>query len=177
MTAPARSRRHDSLYTVQCKLNSELGIAYWREYVSAAFWSNVSTPVSLALTVMTALTTAHATSCVLSDGAYLDVSVAALLLSTLNTFFKPSTKMAEALEGMTLIRKVGSSFEEVYYDSAAQITSPQERFEAFRRIQAELNTVRNSKAGRNAFLTDLIFACSRVCCLGGGRDRWIHDEP
>lgn len=41
------------LVSVEDNLDKLLGFYYWKRYVSAAFWSNISTPINLAITLMT----------------------------------------------------------------------------------------------------------------------------
>lgn len=50
------------LVSVEDNLDKLLGFYYWKRYIAAAFWSNLSTPINLAITLMTAMTTAQATT-------------------------------------------------------------------------------------------------------------------
>lgn len=40
------------------KLNVDIGFYYWKRYVAGSFWAQLATPINLAITLMTALTTA-----------------------------------------------------------------------------------------------------------------------
>jgi hypothetical protein len=46
-----------------------------------------------------------------------DISLAALLISTLNTFFRPSTQLARSMENMNNWRELGSEFEKIYINT------------------------------------------------------------
>ena len=50
------------LVSVEDNLDKLLGFYYWKRYIASAFWSNISTPINLAITLMTAMTTAQATT-------------------------------------------------------------------------------------------------------------------
>ena len=39
------------------KLNYDIGYFWWKQYVYCAFWNNISTPINLLITILTALTT------------------------------------------------------------------------------------------------------------------------
>ena len=70
------------------KLNTTIGRQWWKKYISAAFWSNIATPINLAITLFTTLTTGQAaTDSLLSQDNFFKLSVATLIISTINTFF------------------------------------------------------------------------------------------
>jgi hypothetical protein len=46
-----------------------------------------------------------------------DISLAALLISKLNTFFRPSTQLARSMENMNNWRELGSEFEKIYINT------------------------------------------------------------
>ena len=90
------------------KLNKDIGFYWWKRYVAAAFWANVSTPFNLAITLITALTTGQAaTQDLLSTAANLHLSVSALIISTINTFFRPHDQMNTHLNQMQDWAKFG----------------------------------------------------------------------
>ena len=77
---------------IKKKLNTDLGFYYWKYYIAGAFWSNIATPINLSITILSAIVSAQAnTENLISTNLYKDLSIALLLLSTLNTFiFKPA---------------------------------------------------------------------------------------
>ena len=44
------------------KINYDIGYYWWKYYVYGAFWNNISTPINLAITIITALTTGQSAS-------------------------------------------------------------------------------------------------------------------
>ena len=37
-------------------LNKNIGTYWWKKYITTAFWKNISTPINLSITILTALT-------------------------------------------------------------------------------------------------------------------------
>jgi hypothetical protein len=71
-------RRFDSPSSVvkflENKIDQDLGFYFWKRYTAAAFWTQISTPINLLITLMTALTTAQsASSNILPEEAYKQV--------------------------------------------------------------------------------------------------------
>ena len=64
------------------KLNYDIGFYFWKRYVYCAFWSNISTPINLAITILTALTTGQsATNSLISESTNTRLGIAALFIS------------------------------------------------------------------------------------------------
>ena len=43
-------------------INQDIGFSWWKRYIAAAFWANISTPLNLGITLLTAITTGQAAS-------------------------------------------------------------------------------------------------------------------
>lgn len=70
------------------KLNYDIGYFWWKQYVYCAFWSNISTPINLLITILTALTTGQsATNSLISESTNTQLGITALFISIFNTFF------------------------------------------------------------------------------------------
>ncbi len=152
------------------KIDVDLGYYFTKKYIATAFWSQISMPINLALTFITALTTAQAnTTGMLSDNVYSMISVAALILSVLNTFFRPHVQMSKNAELMREYSKIGSEFEAVYYGDANTIES----IDAYKSIQKRISELRD-KEGLDTinFITDFIHLCARSCCFRS-RQKWL----
>ena len=101
---------------IETKLDKDIGYYYWKKYVAAAFWSQVSTPINLTITILTGLTTAQATSPdLIPEYLYAQIAIATLVITTLNTFFRPHTQLTHNTEMMQKWNEVGIEFEKVYY--------------------------------------------------------------
>jgi membrane protein required for beta-lactamase induction len=154
------------------KLNKELGFHWWRSYVASAFWSNVSTPINLAIMLLTALTTAQATTeSLLPRSSYVGVSIATLVLSVLNTFFRPHEQMTQNVKTMQEWHALGSEFERIYYTNT---TDWVQRHAEYVRMQQELSR-QEAACGpheRN-FMTDLLHLVARNTVLRG-KEHWLY---
>jgi hypothetical protein len=99
------------------ELDVTIGILYWRVLLSNKFWANISTPLNLALTFMTALIAAKAStsSDFISEGVSMQLSFASLIITTINSFFQPQKKEQKLNELLTRIIKIGYDFEFTYW--------------------------------------------------------------
>ena len=76
--------------TLENYLNYTLGFWWWKKYVTTAFWSNISTPVNLSITLLTAVNTGQSTTnSYISTNAFMYINIATLILTSMNTFFRP----------------------------------------------------------------------------------------
>ena len=98
------------------KLDTDLGFYYWKYYIAGAFWSNIATPINLCITILSALVSAQAnTESLLPNNLYKDLSIALLLLSTLNTFLRPHIQMNENVQLKQKYDALGAEFEQVHF--------------------------------------------------------------
>ena len=80
------------------KLDKEIGYNYWKRYIASVFWSQISTPINLAITILTAITTAQIqTNDFVSPSASSNLAVISLILATLNTFLGLMYNMQQIL--------------------------------------------------------------------------------
>jgi hypothetical protein len=105
MTASSADEEKLKFYRTEIKrmqhyLNVWIGFYYWRTYHNSRFWSNISTPVNLSLTLLTALMAGQATSSneLISASAYMNISFATMILTTLNSYFRPHVHATETNE-------------------------------------------------------------------------------
>lgn len=152
------------------KIDVDLGFYYTKKYIAAAFWSQISMPINLALTFITALTTAQAnTTGMMSEHMYSTISIAALILSVLNTFFRPHVQMSKNAEIMKECFKIASDFEKIYYSNLSTADS----INAYQDIQGKIYELRD-KEGTDTinFITDFIHLVARNCCFRS-KQKWL----
>ena len=161
---------------MEALLDKELGFHWWKRYVAAAFWSNVSTPVNLAITLFTALTTAQTTTDnLLPRAAYVNISIATLVLSVLNTFFRPHEQLAANTKVMGELEKLGNTFESTYYSSSGAPEDVRRRLDAYMSLRGELEKyVSSVSIDTRNFFTDLIHLSARGTALRAGREGWLY---
>jgi hypothetical protein len=156
------------------KINRDLGFRYWKKYVSAAFWSNIATPVNLAITLMTSITTGQATTDnLLSPPIFKSLSIATLIISMLNTFFRPTTKMTENIKEMNHWSELGCRFERIYYNIPD--TNVQQKMEEYRRLHGEINVGKYTQnPEQQNFFTDFLHIIVMRTCLKR-KNTWLAD--
>lgn len=162
------------------KLDKEIGYNYWKKYVASVFWSQISTPINLTITMLTAVTTAQIqTNDLISQSISGNLAIVSLILATLNTFFRPHTQYATNTEFLAKWRNIGVKFEDEYYNNMIekkQLQDYRKRLESLRLIQKEVNELRQAE-GTNTinFLTDFIFFIAFISCLRNKRN-WLDRD-
>ena len=162
------------------KLDKEIGFHYWKKYVSSIFWSQISTPINLMITMLTAVTTAQLqTNSFISTEMGSQLAIVSLILATLNTFFRPHTQYATNTEYLAKWRNLGVKFEDEYYNNmieGRELKDYRGRFERLQAIQKEVNELRQAEGTNNVnFLTDFILFISLISCLRN-KKKWLDRD-
>ena len=153
-------------------INQDIGFSWWKRYIAAAFWANISTPLNFGITLLTAITTGQAASQnLISKKTTLTLSVIALVTSTLNTFFRPHDQMTTHLAEMKQWTIFGTKLDILYYQPDDTIEQLQEKLKTSYELFNEINIYHVNKTFKNNFITDLIHIISRLTCLK--KDAWI----
>lgn len=158
-----------NLIRLENKLNYDIGFHWWKKYIASAFWSNVSMPVNLSITVITALTTAQATTNnLLPQNVFISVSIVALILTTINTFFRPNAHMTICMKILQDWTEFGNRFEMIYYQS-----SDDEKLANYRMLYEEIQRYKNNDSPENQnFFTDLLHILARMTCIQN-KEKWL----
>lgn len=156
----ARENR-ENMEFVEKKLNKLLYSSWYRKYISYMFWSNIGTPLNLTITLLSALTaTSSSNSAVFSENTVAGIQISILVISALNTFFRPYVQANDNLKFMLEIQKHGAKFDEIYYTPKSVFTSLEykEITEKYKIVFVEFNKYasENSLEQRNIFI-DLLF--------------------
>lgn len=154
-------------------LNSVIGLSWWKKYITSAFWSNISTPINFSITLLTTLNTGQATTGnLLSNSIYINLSIVTLVLSTVNTFFKPNEQYNRNLQMMNIWYDFGNSFENIYFT----ILDDKEKFNAYVQLQQDINKFENSHSSNSInIVADLIYVIAVFSCLQK-RDKWLDTD-
>jgi hypothetical protein len=130
------------------KLDKEIGYHYWNKYVASVFWSQISTPINLTITMLTAITTAQLqTNSFISAEVGSHLAIVSLILATLNTFFRPHTQYATNTEYLAKWRNLGVKFEDEYYNNMIESRELQDYRGRLGRLQAIQKEVNESGRG------------------------------
>jgi len=111
------SELNDEISNYVHKINYDIGYFYWLLYIYSAFWNNISTPINLAITILTALTTGQSASQnLISTSLNTQLGIAVLLLSIFNTFFRPYHQLTFNRQVTKKWCKLGTKFDKLYYN-------------------------------------------------------------
>jgi len=176
MPEEPHEKKFEKLYILRRKLDKEIGYNYWKKYVASAFWSQISTPINLTITFLTAITTAYSqTESIISQSTYSHIAIASLVITTLNTFFRPHTQYAANTEYLSKWKELGIEFEKEFFNRMEEesIEIYQSKIEKYQKLQEKVDDLRKSEGTEMInFLTDFIyFICYRTCLLR--YKRWL----
>lgn len=153
------------------KINRDISWFYWKKYVASVFWTQLSTPVNLSITLMTALTTAQANAPELLDQEiYKKITIATLILTVINTFFRPHEKAQHNKEYMKKWNALGIEFEKVYYSKKNNIMNSyadgDDAVGDYENVDTKVNELRQ-KEGPDVtnFVVDFIHLICYFTCL------------
>ena len=165
---------YNEMIKIENKLNSDLGYLYWKKYIAGAFWANISTPINLTITILTAIMSGQATTNnLIPQNIYINISITTLLLSTLNTFFKPHAQMTQNIEIMKTWYDFGNQFEKIYYSGCNDTDDFKRRLKEYTDLYIEINKTKNSESPETQnFITDLINFIVMNSCLKHKSD-WL----
>ena len=179
LTTHEKSKQY--MENLENKLNEDIGFYYWKKYVAAALWSNISMPINLVITFLTALTAAQAnTESLISADLFSKISIASLIITTLNTFFRPHAQMMSATESMQKWAAIGIEFETVYFsdiDSDYSLANNIEKaVKAYLEVQKKVNDQRKAEGiGAINFLTDMLHILIFATCAKRYR-KWLSQD-
>jgi len=176
MSTSSQEDFKEAMTLLETRLNKELGFLWWKKYIAAAFWSNISTPVNLSITVLTALTTAQATTNnLLSPNMYVNISIGTLIISSINTFFRPHDQSTQMIKIMNKYQHFGTIFEEIYYTDNNDLGDYKRRFDAYTKLQIDLNHYKNQDSSPETqnFVSDLIHLIARFIFLRKS-EAWLN---
>jgi hypothetical protein len=133
-------------------------------------------PLNLAITMMTALSTGQAaTDNLLPKSIYINISLATLVVSVLNTYFRPYVQMNQNIEYMNKWSVMGFQFEEIYYGEKKTPEQIEFRIEKYAALMKEINELKKTEILETQnFLTDSIHLALRSCyCCLKNKNSWL----
>lgn len=155
--------KYQYMEKLETKINNDIGFRFWSKYVSSAFWSNISLPINLSITMMTALSTGQATTeNLLPKGLYVNISIATLVISVLNTYFRPHVQMNKNLEMMNKWNVLGCEFETIYYSEKKTLVDYERRIREYEEFMKKVNDLKKTEnLETQNFFTDVIYTILR----------------
>ena len=153
------------------KINKDIGFYWWKRYIYSAFWSNISTPINLAIVVFTAITTGQtATKNLVSEEVSTLLGSTVLFVSIFNTFFRPNEQLAQNQKIMQDWADIGEQFDEIYYD---RVYTKEEKIVRLNNLEKLFKSMSSLKRTNDSnYFIDLIYLIARVLCIRS-KINWI----
>lgn len=154
-------------------LNQEIGMHYFKHFSTMVIWGYVVFPINGAVTILSALSTGQvATSALLSPNLFMNVSVATVTLSAINTYIQPQMQLQKNAEWMREWNNLGMSFEEIFYANKqnvevdlSQPSNGEQRLEYEALMRKSHQLQRTQIADSNHFITDILYWGIHCCCF------------
>ena len=146
------------------KVNNDIGYYWWKRYIYSAFWSNISTPLNLAIVVLTTLTTGQsATESLISKEIATILGSVTLFISIFNSYFKPYEQLTQNQCILLDWTKLGEEFDEIYYD---RVYTPVEKLGRLKNLEKLFKKVSALKRSNdNNYCIDLLYVFIRLICI------------
>ena len=146
------------------KINNDIGYYWWKRYIYSAFWSNISTPLNLAIVVLTTLTTGQsATESLITKEIATILGSVTLFISIFNSYFKPYEQLTQNQCILLDWTKLGEEFDEIYYD---RVYTPVEKLGRLKNLEKLFKKVSALKRSNdNNYCIDLLYICVRLICI------------
>lgn len=162
------SSSKQDLQRIEHELNHLIGVRWWKPYISSVWWGNITTPLNIGMSVTSLLAAGQASlNTFVSSGIATTLSFSVFVLSLVNTFFTPHSRLVESAEQMEEWKKFGLRFEKVYYSSKQTEEEIGQRLVEYRELMMEIRE--RMAVDRNLF-TDALY--SIVSCVKKV-DTWV----
>lgn len=160
-------------------INNSIGYYWWKQYIYSGFWSYISTPINLSITVLTALTTGQsATHELLSANTTTILGGVVLSLSIFNTFFKPNDQMNINKIELHKWAECGTRFDGIYVDKICYCENniENEKKEKLKKLQELFKDVSQLKKDNESnFIIDILYSCIRCILLRKIKLNWMPE--
>ena len=146
------------------KISADIGYYWWKRYIYAAFWSNISTPINLSIVVLTTLTTGQAaTQSLLSKEVTTILGSVVLFVSIFNSFFKPYEQLTQNQQILQQWTAIGDDFDEIYYDRVYTREEKLIRLANLEKLFKSMSALK--RMNDNNYCIDLLFILIRMICI------------
>ena len=159
------------------KINETIGYYWWKQYFYTGFWNYITTPINLAITVLTALTTGQsATQGLITTKTSTVFGAVVLCLSLFQTFFRSNDQYNNNKAILKQWADMGVKFDGLYMDKVSDDNKDAEKLEKLKKLQELFKQVSQLKKDNDSnFLVDILYTCLRCICLRNGKLKWSQD--
>ncbi len=153
------TRSKEYMNELENELNHTLKKQWYKKYIASAFWSHIYTPINLAITLLTTFTTGQAaTNTLFSQSTFIQLSIAALVISTINTFFQPHAQVAQNKEALTKWQELGSKYEKIYFSPCFNNNDYNRRIKNLCNLQTQMHVEKIAQDTKmKCYFTDTLF--------------------
>jgi hypothetical protein len=146
--------QHLGVETLKIYLDEKIGYWWWKYYITTAFWSNFSTPINLSITLLSAITTGQVTAnAYMSNNIFLIINVSVLVLTSLNSFFRPLEQYKQSVEFLKEWYKIGNDFEDVFL---TKYDNDNDKCLEYKKIKDKMNKLIEEHEKYRNFFIDLL---------------------
>jgi hypothetical protein len=140
------------IYDIFKRLNRTIGYYRKKNYISSCFWSSLTWPINLAITIITALTTGEALAHnILDHTTFLRLSYTVLIVTTLNTFLRPHAQMAQYTDQMKSWILLESEFQTLIHNPRRRLRLT--RYTELLRKQEEIR-----RKDQHSLVSDILYS-------------------
>jgi len=154
-------------------LDCWIGFYYWEQYYCTWFWTNLSMPINLALTLSTALIAAQASSTgsLLSEHNYMVLSFTTMILTTVNSYFKPQIKSMDSNTVLVRWIDLGYKLDEIIFE----IKPIEEQYKEYKTLFSNMSKQASIQACNRNFLTSWWHFILRKW-YGADSENWLSSK-
>ena len=118
-------------------LDKWIGFYYNQTYYCCWFWTNIATPINLALTILTAINAAQSsTQSFIPENIYTILAFTTMILTTLNSYFRPSVRCIDANTRLVKWIGFGHQLEFLAFDI---LESGEEKFKKYQKLLTDMD--------------------------------------
>lgn len=156
------------------KLSNKIGFYWWKRYVAGAVWSNIESPLNLCLTLTSTVISAQAsTSSFMAQTTYVSLTFVSVLLSTINTYYRPLTQVSKNIDLLKKWYQLGNELEKIVYSPSETETDLKTRINELSDLLHRTNQEVATQSPENQnFALDFIHMIVRRTCLGE-KEPWM----
>jgi hypothetical protein len=166
----------EQLEKIQNKLDGEIGYMWWKRYIAMAYWNNLATTLNFSITILTVVISGQAnTNNMIPENIFKGLTIGSLILSTINTFFSPHTKLTTNMDSLNKYAEFGTKLEEIFYSKCDNNEDVKNKINNYTNLFIEINKFKNSQQSERTqnYVTDSIHALIRKFWIKD-KERWLE---
>lgn len=154
------------------ELNRVIGMYWWKPYIGGVFWSNVSTPLNISISILSLLTAGQGSlSNFIPTSVSTTISFTLFLLSLVNTFFTPHSRIIDSTTQINTWKEFATRFEKLYYSGRQSDEEVRNRLAGYRELMVDLKEYISETPDKQNLFIDFLY--STVSCVKKA-DQWME---